>query len=147
MKPLPFVVTPDAYERPLNVMGEKITVLASKAATQGYEVFFQQGCEGSGPPPHSHDWDETFFVLSGSVEISYDSTTAAATRGTLVHVPAGTLHSFRFGAGGGEMLSITSHGGNAASLFRTIDEEIAPGPPDVSKLLDIANRCGVHVEP
>jgi len=147
MKPLPFVVTPDAYDRALNVVGEKITVLASKAATQGYEIFFQQGDEGTGPPPHSHDWDETFFVLGGSVEISYGDTTMAATRGALVHLPAGTLHSFRFGAGGGEMLSITSHGGNAASLFRTIDAEIAPGPPDVAKLLDIASRCGVHVEP
>ena len=29
---------------------EKITVLASHAATHGYEIFLQQGVEGSGPP-------------------------------------------------------------------------------------------------
>lgn len=45
MKPQPFVVTPDRYARALNVVGEKITVLASNAATQGYEIFLQQGDE------------------------------------------------------------------------------------------------------
>lgn len=45
MKPRPFLVTPDAYARALNVVGEKITVLASNAATQGYEIFLLHGAE------------------------------------------------------------------------------------------------------
>jgi hypothetical protein len=47
----PFVVTADQASRPLNVVGEKITVLASGAQTGGYEIFLQVGPEGSGPPP------------------------------------------------------------------------------------------------
>ena len=50
-----FVVTPNAYTRAPNVVGERITVPASNASTQGYEIFLQQGEEGTGPPPHSHD--------------------------------------------------------------------------------------------
>jgi len=145
MKPQPFVVTPQSYARPLNVVGEKITVLASNAATQGYEIFLQQGDEGTGPPPHSHDWDETFYVLSGCVEISFDGNTANATAGSLVHLPAGTVHSFRFGAGGGEMLSVTGHTGHAAHLFTSLDQEITPDAPDLPKLIEVATRYGVRV--
>ena len=145
MKPEPFVVTPDASARPLNVVGEKITVLASSAATQGYEVFLQHGEEGSGPPPHSHDWDESFYVTRGSVEIGYDDQVVVAPVGTFVHIPAGTTHSFRFGTGGGEMISVTSHGGNASHLFSRIDETVPPGPPDLEKLHAVAQECGVTI--
>ena len=54
MKPQPFIVSPDDYEPALNVIGTKVTVLASSAATQGYEITLQQGDEGMGPPLHSH---------------------------------------------------------------------------------------------
>ncbi|MEI5996432.1 cupin domain-containing protein [Paraburkholderia bengalensis] len=142
MNPRPLFVTPETYARALNVLGEKITVLASHAATQGYEVFLQRGPEGSGPPPHSHDWDESFYVINGSVEMTYDGTRSIATAGSFVHVPAGTIHSFRCGPGGVEMLSITSHTSQAANLFTTIDREVTAMPPDVSKLVEIGTRYG-----
>ena len=145
MKPKPFVVTPNTYARALNVVGEKITVLASNASTQGYEIFLQQGDEGTGPPPHSHDWDESFYVVKGNVEISYGDKTITATPGTLVHLPAGTIHGFRFGAGGGEMISVTGQTGHATQLFTTIDREVPAGPPDIPKLIAVAQKCGVTV--
>lgn len=145
MKPEPFAVTPTGYARALNVVGEKITVLASSAATQGYEVFLQQGQEGSGPPPHCHDWDESFYITKGVVEIGYGDQALTASAGTFVHVPAGTIHYFRFGAGGGEMISVTSQNGNASRLFARIDEAIPPGPPDLQTLLGVAQECGVTI--
>lgn len=145
MKPQPFAVTPNAYTRALNVVGEKITVLASNISTQGYEIFLQQGDEGTGPPPHSHDWDESFYIVKGDVEINYGDKSITATPGTLVHLPAGTIHGFRFGAGGGEMISVTGQTGHAARLFATIDQEIPAGPPDIRKLIAVAKKCGVTV--
>jgi len=145
MKPQPFVVTPNAYPRALNVVGERITVLASNASTQGYEIFLQQGEEGTGPPPHSHDWDESFYVMKGNVEITYGDQTINAKPGTLVHLPAGTIHGFRFGAGGGEMISVTNQNGQAAHLFTALDEEIPVGSPDIPKLIAVAEKCGVTV--
>lgn len=145
MKPEPFAVTPETYARALDVVGEKITVLASHEATQGYEIFLQRGDEGTGPPPHSHDWDESFYVVKGVVDITYGDHQKTATAGTLVHLPAGTVHSFRFGPGGAEMISVTGHNGQAARLFTTIDAEVPPGPPDIPKLLAAAGKCGVTV--
>ena len=97
----PFVVTPKDYDRTLNIVGEQLTVLASGARTGGYEVFLQRGPEGSGPPAHNHPWDESFYVTKGEIEFGIDKEHMVATAGTLVHLPAGTTHWFRFGKGGG----------------------------------------------
>jgi glyoxylate utilization-related uncharacterized protein len=120
-------------------------VLASHAATQGYEIFLQQGVAGSGPPPHSHVWDEAFYIVKGDVEITYGGKTVIATPGTLVHLPAGTVQSFHFRAGGGEMISVTDARSWAAQLFTDIDREIPAGPPDIPKLSAVARQNGVHV--
>jgi quercetin dioxygenase-like cupin family protein len=110
MKTQPFVVTPEECDPALNVLGTKVTVLASNAATQSYEITLQQGDEGTGPPLHSHNWDEFFYVLKGKVEFSCAGKNVICTPGTLVHVPAGTIHGFRYGSGAGEMLELTGQG-------------------------------------
>ena len=143
MEAKPFVVTPEDYDRPLSVVGTEVTVLASSAATGSYEVTFQKGDEGTGPPPHSHDWDEAFFIIKGAVEFSYGGQTQVARPGTLVHLPSGTVHSFQYCAGGGEMLEITGPGSLATQMFTAIDREISPGPPDIPKVVEVLNKNGV----
>ena len=143
MKAEPFVVSPKTYEPALNVLGVSVTVLASNVQTQGYELTLQSGDEGVGPPPHRHDWDETFFVLRGSVELSIDAKANLYGPGTLVHLPAGTVHGYRFGAGGGEMFEITGKGGNATRMFADISREVPPGPPDVPVLTTLLQQNGV----
>ena len=145
MKPQPFVVTPKEYSRALNVLGTKITILASNTATQGYEITLQEGGEGSGPSPHSHNWDESFYVIKGKVEFSYGDKIMMAEPGTLVHLPAGTVHGFRFGAGGGTMIEITGQGGFASKMFTAIDKEINPDSPDIIKLIEILNQNGAAI--
>ena len=148
MKAQPFVVTPRDYSPALSVGGVKVTVLASNAATHAYEITLQQGDEGTGPPPHSHDWDESFYVLKGSVEFTCSGKTEVCVPGTLVHVPAGTVHSFRFGSDGGEMLEFTGQGGFATKMFTAVSETMPPGTPepsDIPKLMDVLKRNGVTV--
>ncbi|MBI1182163.1 MAG: cupin domain-containing protein [Alphaproteobacteria bacterium] len=140
----PVVVSPADYASPLDVVGEHITVLASKEATRGWEVFLQEGPEGSGPPPHSHTWDECFFVLGGSVQFGYGDRALTAAAGTLVHIPAGTTHWFRFAPGGGRMLSVSGNG-NASALFADIDREIPADAPDIPRLIAIARRNGLEM--
>jgi len=144
MNPQTLVVTPATYPQPLDVVGEKITVLASGEATAGYEIFLQDGPEGSGPPPHSHPWDESFFVTRGSIAFVLGDEEVTATPGTLVHVPAGTTHCFRFGEGGASMLSMTSKLG-ASRMFADLSREIAPDAPDLGKLISVGARHGLTV--
>ena len=138
------VVTPQDAPRPLEVVGEQITVLASGAETGSYEIFRQAGPEGSGPPPHSHPWDEAFYVTRGSIAFGIDEKEIVAAAGTLVHLPAGTTHWFRFGAGGGEMISVTSREG-ASHLFTDIDREVSAASPDIDRLVEVAGRHGLTV--
>ena len=141
MKAEPFVVSPKTYEPALNVLGVSLTVLASNIQTQGYEITLQSGGEGAGPPPHRHVWDESFFVLRGSVEFSIDGKADLRGPGTLVHLPAGTVHSYRFGAGGGELFA--GQGANATRLFARVSREVPPGPPDVPALTSLLQQNGV----
>jgi quercetin dioxygenase-like cupin family protein len=140
-----FFVVPEVYARPLSVVGEHITVLASGSATGSYEIFLQSGPEGSGPVPHAHPWGETFFVTNGEVDFSIaDGDAVVARSGTLVHIPSGTSHWFRWRAGGGTMISITSRLG-ASQFFSEIDSAVAAEQPDGAKLMDIARRHGLSV--
>jgi quercetin dioxygenase-like cupin family protein len=142
----PFVVTPDTAPRPLNVVGEALTVLASTDQTGGYEVFLQNGGAGSGPPPHRHPWDESFYVVSGELTFGYGEEQVTVGPGSFVHLPGGTMHWFRFGPDGGQAVSMTSRG-NAAKMFTEFDREIAPAAPDVGKLVAIARSHGADIPP
>jgi quercetin dioxygenase-like cupin family protein len=140
-----FVVTPRDYCPPLNVLGVQVTVLASNTATEAYEITRQQGDKGMGPPPHSHGWDESFYVLAGQVEFTSSSKTVVCPPGTLVHVPAGTVHSFRFLADGGDMLELTGQGGMATQMFKAVSREIPPGPPEIPRVPEVLKQNGVTV--
>ena len=62
-----------------------------------------------------------------------------------MHVPRGTVHGFRYGKGGVQMLEITGAGALAAQMLTAIDKEIPHGPPDIPKLLDVLKCNGVTV--
>jgi len=138
----PFILDRPQYPASLKVVGESITVLASGAATDSYEIFLQEGEEGSGPEPHYHPWDESFFVLRGAVDFNVESEVPRlAEPGTLVHVPAGRTHWFRWRAGGGAMLSITSREA-ASRMFADIDAASAGGRPGRETMNEICGRYG-----
>jgi len=142
---LPFVITPKEYNPALNVLGIEVTVLATNVATQSYEVTLQRGDVGTGPPSHSHHWDESFYILKGTVEFTCAGQTQTYATGTFVHVPARTVHAFRFGEHGGEMLEMTGQGGFATQMFTAVSNEIPPGPPDISKVVRVLKQNGVTV--
>ena len=138
------VVSPEDRPQSLNVVGEQITVLASGAQTGSYEIFLQAGPEGSGPPPHNHPWDEAFYVIAGEVTFGVGDRESVAATGTLVQIPGGTTHWFRFGGSGGEMISVTSRQG-ASEFFTDVDRKISPQDPDLGALIGIAESHGLGI--
>ena len=141
--PKPLVVAADQAPAPLQVVGEEITVLAPASATGSYEIFRQVGPEGSGPPPHSHPWDEAFYVIEGEVTFGVDTEQdLVASTGTLVHIPGGSTHWFRIGSGGATMVSMTSRAG-AAEFFTEVARQVSPTAPDIGALFGIATSHGL----
>lgn len=144
--PLSYFVLHSAQRQPaLNVAQAKVIVLADEASTGSFGVTFQQGEVGTGPKPHSHNWDECFYVLEGEVTFVCEQQTHRCTPGTLAFIPAGTVHSFTYGEEGGRMLEITGQGSHAAAFFRAIDSEIPPGPRDLAQVVAVASRNGVTI--
>ncbi|MBC2667230.1 cupin domain-containing protein [Novosphingobium flavum] len=141
----PLIVQSGQAGEPLKVVGAEISILAANQATGGMGFTLQQGDEGTGPPPHSHPWDEAFFVLDGQVEFILDGAGTMLQPGALVHVPGGSPHAFRFGPGGGMMLEVTGPGSNAAQMFRDFDAEMPPDRMDIIKAVEIFDRHGVSL--
>jgi quercetin dioxygenase-like cupin family protein len=139
-----FVLQPDQRPVALDVVGTKVTIMASSTETGCYGITFQKGEEGTGPPPHSHDWDEAFYVVSGEVNFQCAGEHHKCPAGTLVHIPRNTVHGFNYGDGGGTMMEITSRDSTAAEMFTAFDAEI-DAETDISKTLAVLKENGVTV--
>ena len=139
----PIIVTAEAVT-PFDIVGEQITVLASGAQTGSYEILHQAGPEGSGPPPHSHTWDEAFYVLAGEIAFGVEDRDTVGTAGTLVHVPANTTHWFRFGKRGGAMLSVTAREA-ASKFFAECHDSLDAQAPDLAMRVEIGARHEVKL--
>lgn len=144
--PSPRLVPEHARAKALDIGGLMINVLASTEDTGGNEFFHQYGPEGKGPGPHCHPWDESFFVLQGELHCGVGDLESLAKPGTLIHVPGGTVHWFRFGPGGGALFAITSKG-NASRMFADFDRRIDWGSPDRSVLVALAAQHGQTILP
>ena len=48
-----------------------------------------------GPGAHSHDEDDIFYVIEGTLDFLVDDEWATAPRGSFVLVPGGVTHAFR----------------------------------------------------
>jgi quercetin dioxygenase-like cupin family protein len=141
----PLISTPTDQSSPLNVVGTHVTLISSLEQTRDMAVTRHKGDPGMGPPPHTHPWDETFYVTSGSAEFIVEGQTKICEPGSLIYLPAGTLHGFSYGPEGGEMLEITGRGTKAPRMFTDMHEQIPPGPPDVPALIEVLGNHGVKV--
>src|SRR4051794_11699805 len=121
-EPQPFVVKPQE-STPLHVVGETISVLADAEKTGSVEIFLQQGAEGAGPPPHTHAWDEAYYVLEGEVDVLIGERRQTLCAGDFAFIPGGTLHNFQMKGKTAKFISVNSHG-ELSKFFEAIDHDI-----------------------
>lgn len=145
MDPNPFIIPPEEQPESLNVLGIEVSVLASRATTGSREVTLQRGPANAGPPPHRHPWDESFYVLAGSVTMLCEGREQTCPRGTFVHVPADRVHAFRFGPNGGEMLEFTGSGSRATEMFTAIHHAFSTGTVEMPRALKLLAQHDIEV--
>jgi len=77
----------------------------------------------NGPPPHIHHReDESFYVLEGAFSVLVGERPFEAGAGAFVHIPKGTLHTYKnTGTAPGRLLVILAPGG-FENLWREIGE-------------------------
>ena len=132
------LIRPAERSEALHLAGVDITPLVSADQSADYEIGVISGQEGHGPPPHSHPWDETYFVLRGEVVFGVGLNEQVFAAGALVHVPAGERHWFRFDQPG-ETVVVT--GGHCAfAMFKGL-ADVPDGSP-AEDYLAVALRYG-----
>ncbi len=121
----------------------QVTFLVTGAQSGG-ACFIFEGITppGGGPPPHiHHHQEESFYLLQGTLTIQAAGQTYQASPGDFVHIPRGTVHSFRNeGKVAARLLTTVSPAG-PAGLDRFFEEAFYPAtdrsaaPPLVSQEL------------
>jgi quercetin dioxygenase-like cupin family protein len=54
----------------------------------------RHGEAGGGPPPHRHDFEETFILLDGELQATFRGEKRIVRAGEAVNIPANALHQF-----------------------------------------------------
>ena len=80
----------------VSVVGDTYTILVSGAQTAGrYCLIDMLVPNGSGPPPHRHDFEEMFTLLEGELEFTFRDQTQTVRAGSTVNIPANAPHVFK----------------------------------------------------
>jgi mannose-6-phosphate isomerase-like protein (cupin superfamily) len=80
----------------IGLVGNTYTVLLSSADTAGrYCLIDMLILPNGGPPPHRHDFEETFIVLEGQIEATFRGVQTTVRAGETIHIPANAPHQFQ----------------------------------------------------
>jgi quercetin dioxygenase-like cupin family protein len=118
----------------IGVVGDTYTILLTGEDTAGrYCLIDMYVPPGGGPPPHRHDFEETFTILEGELEITFRGEKRMARTGETAHIPANAPHQFRnASAKPARMLCTCSPAGQEKFFLEVgfpVDTRIAPPPP------------------
>ena len=147
----PFVREPAAGST-LNVLGVTHIYKATANETAGsFSLWEAVVPPGAGAPPHTHTHeDESFYVLSGELVIEFEG--GAAPRrvgpGGFFFGARGRRHVFRnVGDKPARVLILSTPSCGLDRMFGELDAVGAAGEPEFAKLMAIAARYGVTIEP
>jgi quercetin dioxygenase-like cupin family protein len=127
--------------------GDLYSLLATGEETNN--AFFQFEAivpEGGGPPAHVHSReDESFYIVSGRLEILLGDKTYQAKRGDFVYIPRGTIHRFKNVGRDAAVQLVTFVPAGVERFFREVfpavkDRNAAP-PPVTEELIKRMNEA------
>ena len=130
---------------PLHVLGTEVRFLCEGQSTNNawslMEVTLPQ--EG-GPPPHTHAWDEAYFVLAGNVRFTVGDQVFTASTGDFVYTPGGMAHGFSGESQQPARVLIFDAPAHAGAFFKRVDREVKVLPRDLGKVQQIGEDTGIR---
>jgi quercetin dioxygenase-like cupin family protein len=79
----------------ISLVGDTYTTLLGSKDTAGrYCLIDMHIPPGGGPPPHRHDFEESFIVLEGQIEATFRGAKSVVRAGQTIHIPANAPHQF-----------------------------------------------------
>ena len=132
----------------LNVLGMPLRFLCDADDTAGAWSLMEEDIPiGHGPPPHRHDWDEAYYVLSGSLDFEMDGKPVRLESGDFAHLPRNTVHAFKGASETPAHVLIFAVPAHSSAFFKDVNREVQTVPEDMSKILEIGQRHGIEFMP
>jgi quercetin dioxygenase-like cupin family protein len=79
----------------LAVVGDTYTILLTGTDTAGrFTLIDMHVPPRGGPPPHRHDFEETFILLDGELQATFRGEKRIVRAGETIHIPANAPHQF-----------------------------------------------------
>jgi mannose-6-phosphate isomerase-like protein (cupin superfamily) len=139
------------------LLGDLYTFKAVSEDTDGaFALWETVSPPEGGPPPHLHHReDETFYVIEGEMEFLVGDDTVGAGAGSFVHIPKGTMHTFKNVGVAPARFVVTVIPGGFEKFFFEVGEPatdkssppLSEGPPDVEKLVATAAKYNCEIPP
>jgi len=98
----------------IGLVGDTYTItVAGKDTDNRFCVIDMHVPAGGGPGPHRHDFEETFILLEGELQVTFRGQKSIARAGDTVNIPSNAPHQFHnSGSRAVRMICICSPAGN-----------------------------------
>jgi quercetin dioxygenase-like cupin family protein len=143
----------------ISIVGDTYRILISGEQTGGaFSTIDMLIPTGGGPGPHAHpDFEESFYVITGEIEVKSEYGTYTATKGSFINIPkGGVIHGFKNKASETAHLLCTVVPAGLETFFKEVGIPVASGaflprgvmdPKSTKKLQEIAEKHGQTVYP
>lgn len=143
----------------ISVVGDTYRILVSGEETGGaFATIDMLIPPNGGPGPHAHpDIEESFYVISGEIEVKSEFGSYTATTGSFINIPkGGVIHEFKNKSSEIAHLLCTVVPAGLENFFEAVGKPVALGeflsPPQMDaetakKLQEIAEKYGQMVYP
>jgi len=157
-KPTPITIRSQEGKN-LSIVGDTYRILVTGKDVDGaFATIDMLIPPGGGPGPHAHpDFEETFYVIDGEVEVKSEAGTYIAKKGDYVVIPkGGIVHCFKNKTDQIAHLLCTVVPSGLEEMFFEIGKPVALGdflpppsmdPESIKKLIAIAEKYGQKVFP
>ena len=79
----------------IGVVGDTYTIIVSGEETAGHFCVIDMHVPpGGGPPPHRHDFEETFILIEGEMEATFRGKKSLVRASETINIPANAPHQF-----------------------------------------------------
>ncbi|MFT4016748.1 MAG: cupin domain-containing protein [Agriterribacter sp.] len=144
--PSPFILKPAESRngKPLDVLGMPVYVKTTGSDTGNQlSIFIAEYKKNQGPPLHTHDVDETFYVLEGEHIFQAGDERFFGKPGDVVFIPRNTVHTTLCITDMGKLLFTVNPTGPVEKIFEKLDAYTSM--PSVEEVVRVHEELGLKI--